>query len=456
MQVKIFRSKFKLIISAAIVISAIYLVFGYYKKERIYSPIDCKGCNVVVILVDTLRADRLPAYGHTVDTAPFLTSFMQKSVVFDKAFSSSPWTAPATATVFTSLLPSSHGVITGFLATRRMIKDGLPIEMNRLPDDVETLGEMMKRAGYHTIGVADNFNIGVEMGFDRGFDDFRKLRHRGAAKMNEVAMEFLDQAKDNGPFFLYMHYMDPHAPYNQRSPWYEECMVGKDPNVKKDYMLCAYDSEIRYMDDYIKELFTKYNLMDNSIIVFLSDHGEEFWEHGARGHGKTLYTELIHVPFTLYHPKWEGKRIPAHVHTMDLLPTLAAILELDAINPWQGENQYSNLINNSFPNNRLIYGERLRTSHSKVNWWKRSVIKENWHYILKEEPGKILSEELFNLDFDFGGFNNLAVQETEVKDKLDSLIAFLPDPQTLEQREKVHVDLNPDLIDQLRTLGYIE
>lgn len=456
-----------LIIESLFIVAAILAYVLFYRQpasqktsDALKTIADCPGCNVVVILVDTLRADHLPAYGYKRDTAPFLTSFLNKSTVFEKAFSASCWTAPATSSVFTSLYPSQHGVISGFLATKKMIKDGLPIHMNKIPQKDITLGEMMLEAGYNTLAVADNINIGKEMGFDRGFSQFEKFNEKGADKVNHSASGFIDKVKDKGPYFAYLHYMDPHAPYLQINPFYSKCLKETDMSEKQK-MICAYDSEIYNLDVNLKRMFDKYGWLENSIIFFLADHGEEFWDHGQRGHGKTLYTELIHVPFAVYHPRWQGRQISYNVHTIDLLPTLAALIGYDIRPQWKGENLLP-FLNGTMPyKDRILFSERLRTPFSKSKWWKRSVLDKNLHYIHTEDNVKILNQELYDLKNDFSEKSNLSEKSKDDVQNSLKLLSVLPDAKEVQQnsgkgQDDVKIEVDQELVDQLKSLGYID
>ena len=132
--------------------------------------------NVVLIVIDTLRADRLPFHGYGSNTAPFLSRLAAQGVVFENAHSTSAWTAPAMASMFTSLYPFQHHVVSGLDATLKLQRSGATIELNCIPDELETLPEAMKRAGYATFGIASNFNLGDAMGFSSGFDTYAHLR----------------------------------------------------------------------------------------------------------------------------------------------------------------------------------------------------------------------------------------------------------------------------------------
>ncbi len=205
-------------ISAIILVSCLFA--GCNSQSNKLSKSVAPSQNVVVILVDTLRADHLPFYGYKKDTAPFLSSLAKKSIIFDRAFSACSYTAPAVASVFTSLYPSQHGVITGHFANIRLQKKNQTVTFDRIPEELTTLAEEMKNAGYKTYGVADNLNITTEMGFTQGFDKFSTFRYEGAPKVNETVKSWAAELNSGGKYYLYIHYMDPHEPYNERAPWF--------------------------------------------------------------------------------------------------------------------------------------------------------------------------------------------------------------------------------------------
>ena len=270
-----------------------------------------EGRNVVVIVIDTLRADHLPFYGFERDTAPYLTSLADRGVVFERAWSTSSWTAPATASLFTSTHPNEHGVTMGLKVYRTLEGEHVGLELNRIPESLDTLPTVMKSLGYRTFGVADNPNIGSFMGFDRGFDEFVNLpkdtRERYGDKLNEVVTGWKDELLAGEPYFLYLHYIEPHSPYRRHDEYLEQPDV-----VPEDEMmdLDAYASEIRYADERIRELGEMLSWDDNTLIVFASDHGQAFDEHGHKGHGFYLYNELTQIPLFV-HLSGEGAPVGA-------------------------------------------------------------------------------------------------------------------------------------------------
>jgi arylsulfatase A-like enzyme len=271
----------------------------------------------VIIVIDVLRADHLASYGYPQETAPFLSELAQRSILFRHVHASSSWTAPATASLFTSLYPFQHHVITGLQESSER-----KIDLNQIPDGCETLGELFQRHGYQTFAVTDNPNICAKLGFDRGFDHFENFSYETAARVNQQVKDWQELLDESPRSLLYLHYMDPHYPYRRREPWY------KDQQGKRLKEISAYDSEIRFVDEHIRELFDLLNWRTNTTLVITSDHGEEFGEHGGNYHGHTLFAEVLDVPLLLYSPaRWpEAQVISERVSSVDLLPTLANLL----------------------------------------------------------------------------------------------------------------------------------
>lgn len=410
--------------------------------------------NVVVVVVDTLRADHLPLYGYAKDTAPFITALGKRSIVFDRAFSACSSTGPAMASVFTSMYPSQHGFITGFFATKRLINADPRVRISRIPSGIVTLGQRFKEAGFRTFGVSDNLNISAEQGFTKGFDRFVTYRYRGAPVVNHTVLEWKEELLDRskGRYFLYVHYMDPHVPYHKREPWYEE---GRN---RRESLVNAYDSEIRYADEHIRLLFSELDLERDSIVVFLADHGEEFGEHGRRGHGKALYRESIHVPLFFYHQALQPRRVNEIVHTIDVLPTLASMLGWAPDQTWVGQT-LEPFWQAGMPRpdyqERALFSQLLRRPE-QVEDAKEAVVHQDHHLIVSTQKGQTPTEELFNLNDDFSESHNLAAEMPEVRRALGAKFAELHDTARQVAAEDVEIHLDREAIKSLKTLGYLE
>jgi hypothetical protein len=296
-----------------------------------------KKPNVLLITIDTLRADSLSCYGYKEIESLFADSLAANGVLFTRAISQSPWTLPSCASILTSLYPTVHG------AQKRESKNTDSFfDINK---NVVMLPEILKGIGYSTQAFVNNEFILSSFGFSKGFDDYcnlEGLKNNIKTKLiweriykNFVADEISPndtititqkainwlESQIKQPFFLWIHYFDPHAPYERyktyginqgyrgrlkdiefaRGLHFENIKVGRYNlnNSDKKYLKTIYDEEILLVDENIGLILKKLeelNLIDNTLIVLSSDHGEEFWDHNDYEHGHSLYRELVHIP----------------------------------------------------------------------------------------------------------------------------------------------------------------
>lgn len=300
--------------------------------------------NVLLIVVDTLRFDRLAAYGHDRDTSPRIDEWLARpGTVVERAYAQAPWTLPSTASLLTGRLP-------GELA-------GEAPDLYEIPSAVPALAERLAALGYRTAGFIANPILHRDNGFARGFGDFytppmswKVLEWVDARTINERAVPWLEAGRGSEePFFLYLHYIDPHDPYQNpdltagngtrwdpgyagrvRGDWAQDLYAGKralpDPEADLHHLLALYDSEIRYVDRHVGELLESIppEVLRDTLVVLTSDHGEEFLDHGGWKHGQTLYEEMLRVPLIL---RWDGViprggRLAGPVALLDLVPTI--------------------------------------------------------------------------------------------------------------------------------------
>ena len=280
---------------------------------------------VIVYLVDTLRADHLPLYGYSRDTAPELSHFAKDAVVFDQAIAPSSWTKPSVASLFTSLLPRDHGCVQFYTP---------------LDPGLVTLAERMRDHGYTTGAVVANpLVLAKNMHFDQGFSYFAAPAAPGrAGQVVDAALAFLD-ARKGLPTFLYVHTMDAHTPYQPPPPFDRKFgprpQPGRAAAEPSDYRVPAdlgrivgqYDGAVAYGDQEFGRLLQglqQRGLYDRAQVVFLSDHGEEFLDHGGWVHGHTLFDELVRVPLVVKYPgrREAGRRVAGQVQLLDVLPTI--------------------------------------------------------------------------------------------------------------------------------------
>lgn len=309
--------------------------------------------NVVVYLMDTLRADHTSAYGYARDTTPHLARLARDGVRFELAYSTAARTRPATASLLTGLQPGFHGAHSGFA----------------LAPQVATLAERFHQGGWSTWAFVTNGHVfGHGLNFEQGFDRFqavpgtRHLHHARTEEVNEVLFPHLDALADE-PFLLYVHALDPHAPYDP-PPGYAGRFtdpayagpVRPEKTVTADlvkmkigeqdlaHVVGLYDEDILYQDamfGLLLERLEQLGVRDRTIVVVVSDHGEEFLEHGAWAHGGRLFEEQTRVPLVVHVPgvpELAGRSVATPVQILDVMPTLLAWFGLDGAAACQGRD----------------------------------------------------------------------------------------------------------------------
>lgn len=425
---------------SAFLILAILFVFTSCKKNEL------KNYNVVLVVIDTVRSDHLPFYGYKKNTAPFLSQLAEKSVVFENAFSVSSWTSPSTASIFTSMYPFQHNLLMGLLAIRMAKQINPNLKINRIPEEITTITEVLKNAGYRTYGVSDNLNIGDKQGFTQGFDKFVTYMYKSAAVVNETLKKWQKEITGKGKYFLYIHYMDPHAPYHRREPWYEP-----KEDRQKD-LISAHNSEINFADEHVKEVFNLFNWKENTLFIITSDHGEGLWDHGKMGHGNSLYREELQVPLLVYFPGGTvSGRIAPLASNIDILPTVRDIIGL----PADKHNEGKSLV-------PLIEGKEadFEERHLFPYLWKkvrkeiefRSTIYQKWQFIVLMPKKK----ELFNLIGDKLEQHNHFFKGYKIANQLE--VKFNEFMKNCKKYKKKTTDfkLDKEKLKKLKSLGYVE
>jgi arylsulfatase A-like enzyme len=295
------------------------------------------GPNVLLVSVDTLRRDHMSIYGYGRETTPQLDALAREGVVFERAVSPSNWTLPAHGSLLTGLTPARHG---------------LTKERGRLGDTVPTLAEAFRAAGYDTAGFASHVYLGERYGFARGFRFYEVEPSQRAEAVTERALSWL-QEHGSEPFFLFLHYFDPHWDYAPPPPWrtrfgparmelgrlsalfrFQRLDTPFPESVRRE-VLRLYDGEIAYTDDQIGRLLDalrETGQLDRTVVALVSDHGEEFGERGSFGHGTHLHAEVIRIPFIVRYPPRlpAGQRRPERVDLTSLPATLLDLAGLRA------------------------------------------------------------------------------------------------------------------------------
>lgn len=287
--------------------------------------------NVLVFLVDTLRPDRMGCYGYERDTTPNVDAFAAQAIRFTRAVAQSSWTKPSAASILTSTYPGVHGA-----------EDRPDVLRNGLP----SLAATLRRDGYTTIGVVSNVNLQTRWGFGSDFDryfDLTIMRDIDFNQRDEQVVRFAKNVLDEThgrPWMLYLHLMAPHGPYDPPSPFRERFPPDIADGMNRyaamaEHIRSKYDGDIAFADSLFGQVLTSLeqrNVLDNTLIIFVSDHGEQFHEHGIAGHGHTLFDEELLVPLILKPPHFTNppRVVEDVVEHVDIAPT---ILDLVGVNP---------------------------------------------------------------------------------------------------------------------------
>jgi choline-sulfatase len=481
-------------ISLSIVLSLL-TACGTHDDERVAPPSSERSTasapaagppNLIVYLVDTLRAKSLGSYGGPAPVSPNVDAFAEEATSFARATAQSPWTRPSVASIFTGQWPTNHQV------------NG---REDALSQDALTLAELLGQAEYQTAGFVANGQVGKQFGFEQGFDSFEILGqttddslHVLSDDANRIAFDWLDRRREGQPFSLYLHTMDPHSPYappreyrdrfapavqeppltddvraeleGLRTQFPETSLARSQPAqlgselwlpgltsgviavtapMKRD-LLALYESEVAFNDanfgTFLRTLEER-GLYDNSIIVFASDHGEEFYEHGQHGHGKSLYSETLHVPLLIRLPPQPGrvldpKALATHV---DILPTILDFLDLSIPARVDGKS---------------LFSQHSQTAFASLDMDQRAasmVMRDSWKLIRTRLPEEDV--ELYNLASDPGGKEDLAESEPELVAELIAALNGI-EGQNEARLSQSRAVIDRELRDRLVALGYFE
>jgi len=445
--------------------------------------------NVVFITIDTLRADHLGCYGYERPTSPFLDSLAAEGTMFEDPVAPAAWTKPSTGTILTGLYPSRHGAL----------HHG---SLLQLPEGQRTMAEAFQASGRVTAGFVTNPNIKRVFAFDRGFDEYfdspvedtvtlaairstrfghvvmSLFRHQfnwnyqnDVRQTNRHVFSWLDANRDNR-FFLYVHYIDPHIPYDPPSIYRE--LFARDTGLllfndrKREVGIDRYDGEIRYADAGIRELvehMKRLGIWENTLFVLTSDHGEEFFEHGVMGHGFSLFQEVVRVPLIVHGPGVAaGRRVAEPVQIVDL-PATVLDLAGTGVDALGDGRSVAAAVRAGEP--RPVAPLFLENEFGTEEW-------DHWSFVLsgvRQGPYKLVLTEanayfppeegggqaLYDLASDPGELENLIADEgrrplvEELLAKLRTHARFLAETGF---RDAAPAALSPEVEAGLRALGY--
>jgi arylsulfatase A-like enzyme len=452
--------------------------------------------NIILIVMDTVRADHTSVYGYDRDTTPNLRRFAAEASLYRNAISAANWTAPSHASIFTGMYTLRHGV-----------RYDVPKNtLGKLPDAVPTLTEALSRQGYRTAGVVANYAfLSDQLGFSRGFGAYRlalpwmvfeqslypsllrEVRHRllppvkkeliyvSAEKMTGAALDVLDGLAGRQPFFLFLNYMDAHWPRVPPEP-FRSLFAAPSQNLSmKQYfglmvsvnrgervlteqerrdLVAAYDGGIAFLDQQLGILFDalrRAGVYDHSLIIVTSDHGEAFGERSLMDHGLSVYQDQVRVPLLIKYP---GQREPAEVDALasgvDLYPTV-----MEAAGAPVGRYLAGlPLQRMSGRTTRAVFAE----SYPEWEMWellprlrqtKRAIFRDSWKLI----QSTTAPQALYDLSTDSGENRNVMGQQPQVAAAMEALMSAW-------QKNLAPVNaprgIDKDTLDRLKSLGYVQ
>lgn len=416
--------------------------------------------SIILINVDTLRADRLSAYGNSRRTSPAIDAWAGRSTRFEWAFAQAPNTPPSQASILSGLYPTTHGRIE---------------DRDILRQEAATLAEVLKDAGYRTAAFTDGGfmrrGFGLEQGFDVWDDENHGVLHSGPKAEAWLRNQGVE------PFFLLLHTYDVHSPYAPLEPFrsrfldglapptpgfeptserLEEIRLSKYsgqpqrlPDADLAYSLALYDGEIAQFDSWFGsflELLSETGIDRRAVVALVSDHGEEFQEHGSLLHD-SLYLTVTRVPMIVRLPdQTQGRTVGSIVETIDLMPTLLAAVALPVPESTQGQNLWP-LVNGKARGRTWAYAETPKFSDERL------FVTAGWSFHLREKSGR---RELYRFRDDPRELRDLAATAPETVSRVSGALKALRGRiQPLGSEPAQTIEFDEETIRDLRALGYL-
>lgn len=449
--------------------------------------------NVLLIILDAARPDHLSCYGYGRKTTPNIDDLAEDGVLFENAISPAGWTPPAHASLFTGLFPSQHGLQHGSLHLNQ-----------RFP----TLAEILRSSGYKTIGISNNPWVSHATGLDRGFEIFHEVYYKrgslletfrfaiqklfaiignsdddGAHRTNRLALTYLSQQERKGqPFFIFINYLESHLPYKVPRPYatlfgkragsginqdWRQYVSGRVAMDEDDFenLKSLYDGAIAYLDARIEELLSclrQREMLEETVVIITSDHGDNFGDHGLMGHELGLYDSLLRIPLIIRCPSLfpAGWRVTEQVQLLDVFTTILEILGHEGV-----ETQGYSLLPERVKANprRFTVAEQSHPSFevftkrfpefdlSPYDRELRAIRTEDYKYIWASDG----RDELYNIRVDPQEKENLISTQPEEAQELRQMLEEWLKGFTPYEAEEGAVEMDEITRERLRGLGYI-
>jgi len=501
--------RLKLVLGSVIITLGLFMVVMGFVVSVVYDlgPLqggDDLSPNVIIISIDTLRKDHLSCYGYEGCKTPNIDEFAEKSVVFENCIAPAPHTVPSMASLLTGVYPMVHGC--------RFIP------LTPINDDIQTLSQILKLYGYHTEFYTANPILDINRGFNRGFDyyescyftgnlgdhlpqrvydvvkrvlffegvDAREIYYYTTEWLRGKVASRLERLNNCSPFFLWFHFLDPHAAYTppqgfipakedeQRRLSSIKFKLEEDKYYRSEVsdIVKLYDGEIQYVDDALGDLLERMEglgLFDDTIVILTADHGEEFWEHDGFGHGHCLYPEVVRIPLMIYLPPSLGNacgRIYDYVSLVDIAPTILDLLGLPECEGMEGrsilklmESCESDTDDNNGggASDYAVFSEFIQypSREEGLDGEKKGIYEGNYHLIYDFNSGE---KELYALDSDPGELMDISAEDEDTTDRLYSELM-----EWYEANLKIAVKLAPqkememseEEKEMMRGMGYV-
>lgn len=438
-------------------------------RERSIDHLRAPNANVVLLTIDTLRADHLGSYGYSRQTTPALDAVARDGVRFDLAFSPRGLTFPALASLMTSKYVYSHGVI-------GMFKTALP------PEQV-TLAEILKQNGYRTVGFTGHLGLSRESGFDQGLDEYFLFHSDNEPQMFQQVARWLTEHREQ-KFFMWVHSFGPHSPYQAPEPWrsrftdpaydgpfdgaqkplYDITLTKALTAADRRHVVDLYDGKVRWVDEQLSRLFLALQglgLDSKTLVVVTADHGEELLDHFLFfSHEASVYDGALRIPLLLRMPgRLPGGRVitDAVVESVDIAPTVLDVLGIEEHIGLQGQSLLPLVAGTDDGGHEYAYGS---IDDDKEPLSILTIRSREWRYISNPKGyapwnAFIQREELYDLRTDPGQKVNVVERHPEVAARLRKELERWQ-AWTLAHRGKRKTIDSPELEERLEALGYVK
>lgn len=495
---------------ALMVILGLYFNLPFLKENLLVNrtnlqDLECKDCNLIIISLSNISAEHMSLYGYERLTSPNLDKWAKDAIVFKNAFTHASWTLPVAVSLFSSLYPYTHQV------TDRYVN-------NILDKNIKTLPEILKDNGYKTAAFTGGLDYSSGFGHIRGFEEFKQPKNlniwptdiAGFSSSLEKASKWLNN-NSGDKFFLFLHGYDAHCPFDPPKKFKGVfsnaegknitidntiCLRGyknsEDENYEAyyfkkgqqkvvltqddiDYLKDLYDEEILSVDEIVSNFLNNLDkkILDKTIIVIFSDHGEMFAKHGRFGRAGTtrgtLYDDVLHIPLIIKIPQKGSKTINGLVQIIDIMPTLLNSLDISINRKMQGKDLTSLVVNDKLINDYVFAGSKfgvgLRNLIYKIKSLNESIRNDKWKLIrevnfpnTEENNKKQIEEEfyeLYDLENDPDELNNLINKEVKIANDLkEKLSKWVKESQEFLLTEPQTQELPEDFIEEAKKRGY--